>query len=71
MVSAEALLSYPDSKLKFTVHTDASAKQLGAVIIQNNKKPQRNYTTTNKELLAIVECLKQLQEILFGFLLIA
>ena len=55
MVSAETLLSYPDCKLSFTVNTDASDKQLGAVIIQNTKpiaffyrilsKPQHNYTT--------------------------
>ena len=58
MVSAETLLSYTDWKMPLTVHTDASDKQLGAVIIQNNKpidffyrkpiKPQRNYTTIEK-----------------------
>ena len=37
VVSAETLLSYPDCKLSFTVHTDGSDKQLGAVISQNNK----------------------------------
>ena len=68
-VSAEMLLSYTDWKMPFTVHADSSNKQLGAVIIQNSKhiaffsirlsKPQRNYTTTEKELLAIVECLKK------------
>ena len=56
MVSAETLLSYPYWKLTFTFHTDASDKQLGAVIIHNNKpisflyiiliKPKCNYTTT-------------------------
>ena len=76
MVSAETLLSYPYWKVPFTVHTDASDKQLCAVIIQNNKpialfsiilsKPQINYTTTKKELITIVECLKQLRVILFG-----
>ena len=30
-------------------------------------KTQRNYTTTEKELLAIVECLQQLQGIIFGY----
>ena len=65
MVSTENLLSYPNWKLPFTVHTDASDKKLGAFISQNNKhiaflsrklsKPQRNYTMTENELLAIVE----------------
>ena len=76
MVSAEILMSYPYWKLPFIVHTDASDKQLGAVISQNNKpidffsrkliKPQRNYTTTEKEILAIVECLKKFRGIPFG-----
>ena len=77
MVSAETLLSYPYWKLPFTVHTDVSDKQLGVVISQNNKpiafssrklsRSQRNYTTTEKELLTIVECLKQFRGILFGY----
>ena len=33
--SADTLISYPDWKLSFVVHTDSSDKQLGAVIIQN------------------------------------
>ena len=37
IVSAEMLLSYLGWKLTFTVHTDASDKQLGDVISQNNK----------------------------------
>ena len=37
MVSAYTLLSYPYWKLSFTVPTDASDKQLGSVISQNNK----------------------------------
>ena len=37
MVSTETLLSYPEWKLPIMVHTDASDKQLGAVISQNNK----------------------------------
>ena len=59
------LLSYLDWTILFTVHTDASDKQLGDVISRNNKpiaflsrrlrKTQRKYTSTDKELLAIVE----------------
>ena len=77
MVSADTLLNYPDWTIPFTIHTDASDKQLGAVISQNGKpiaffsrrllKAQRNYTTTEKELLSIVECLKQFRGILFGY----
>ena len=77
MVSAETLLSYPYWKLPFIFHTDASDKQLVAVISQNNKpidffsmglsKQQHNYTTTERELLVIVECLKQFRGILFGY----
>ena len=77
MVYAETLLSYADWKLPFTVHSDDFYKQLGAFIIQNNKpisflsrrssKPQCNYTTTKKELYAIVECLKKFLGILFGY----
>ena len=58
MVSSETLLSYPDWKIPFTVHTDASDKHLGAVISHKNKhialfsrilsKLQHNYTMTDK-----------------------
>ena len=77
MVSTETLLSYPDWKIPFTVHTDASDKKLGDVIIQNNKPiylflrrisiPQPNYTTTYKEILVTVEYLKQIRAIKFGY----
>ena len=58
MVSAETLLTYLDWKIPFTVHTDASDKQLGDIISHNNKpiaffcsrlsKLHHNYTTTDK-----------------------
>ena len=76
MVSAEALLSYPDWKISFIVHTYVSDKQLGDVIIHNKifelfsrrlRKPQHNYTTTYKELLMIVECLNQFRGIPIGY----
>ena len=77
MVSAETLLSYPFWKLPFTFHIDASDKQLGAFISHNNKpielfsriftKSQSNYIITKKEVILIVECLKQLWGIIFGY----
>jgi hypothetical protein len=67
MVARETLLNYPDWNKPFFIHTDASDQQLGAVNSQNGKpiaffscrlsKAQQNYTTTEKELLSIVECL--------------
>ena len=77
MVQTETLLTYPDWMIPFTIHTDASDDQLGAVISQNNKPiaffsrklsmAQCNYATTEKELLAIIECLKQFCGILFDY----
>ena len=37
VVTTETLLNYTDRRLPSTVHTDASNKQLGAVISQNKK----------------------------------
>ena len=76
IVAREALLAYPNFELPFTIHTDACDIQLGSVISQN-KKPlafysrklnaaQKNYTTREKELLSIVETLKEFNNILFG-----
>ena len=71
------LLSYPDWKIPLTVYNYASDKNFGAVISKNNKpislfsrilsKPHRNYITTEKEIIVIVECLKKLCGILFGY----
>ena len=64
MFSVDTLLDYPDRLIPFTVHTDASDKQFGSVISKNDKPidlflirlihPQRNYTTTDKDLILIV-----------------
>ena len=37
VVSEETLLNYPDWRISFKIHTDASDKQLSAIISQNNK----------------------------------
>ena len=75
-IGREVLLAYPDFNLPFEIHTDASKTQLGAVISQNGKplaffsrklnSAQLNYTTTEKELLSIVETLKEFRNILLG-----
>ena len=77
MLSAEMLLNYQYCKIIFISHTNASDKQLGDIMIHNNKpiffisrifiKPERNYAPTEKELLAIEECLKQFCGILFEY----
>ena len=76
ILSREVLLAYPDFNKEFVIHTDASHTQLGAVISQNNKPiafysrklndAQTRYTTTERELLAIVETLKEYRNILLG-----
>ena len=69
IITKETLLMYPNFNEVFDIHTDASKTQLGAVISQNGKPiafysrklnpAQTRYTTTERELLAIVETLKE------------
>ena len=69
MLSCEVLLVYPDFSKSFVVHTNASDYQLGAEIafyLQKLNDAQMCYTTTEKELLAIVETLKEFKNILSG-----
>ena len=76
VLARETLMAYPQFDLPFVIHTDASDTQLGAVISQE-KKPiafysrkmsptQKRYTTTEQELLSIVETLKEFRNILLG-----
>ena len=76
VVASQVQLAFPDFNKPFEIHTDASDTQLGAVISQGNKpiaffsrklnKSQKNYTVTEKELLSIVEVLKEFRTILLG-----
>ncbi len=76
VVAREVLLAYPRFDKPFEIFTDASDHQLGAVITQEGRPiayysrkltaPQLNYTTTERELLAIVETLKEFRNILLG-----
>ena len=73
MISVQTLPNSPYWMIPFTVHSDASDKQLGDVMVNNNKtiallyrelkNPQRNYTTNEKELLLIVKCLQNSMEL--------
>ena len=76
MIRREVLKGYPDFNAPLKIHNDASKLQLGAVISQKGKpiafysrkmnNSQQNYTTTEKELLSIVETLKEFRNILLG-----
>src|SRR5687767_9582304 len=75
-IARETLLAYPNFNEVFDIHTDASLYQLGACISQNGKPiafysrklnpAQTRYTTTERELLSIVEVLKEFRNILLG-----
>jgi hypothetical protein len=74
--SKETLLAFPDFRKEFHMYTDASNKQLGAVIIQEGKplafysrklnSAQTRYSTGEQGLLSIVETLKECRDILLG-----
>lgn len=76
VLSRETLLTYPQFDKPFIIHTDASDTQLGTVISQDGKPiafyscklslTQQCYTTTEQELLSIVETLKEFRNILLG-----
>ena len=70
------VLKFPNFEEKFVLTTDASNQGLGAVLSQNNhpclfisrtlNKAEEKYTTSEKELLAIVWAMKRLRQYLLG-----
>jgi len=76
MICKEAILAFPNFNEEFVIYTDASNYQLGGVITQQKrplafysrklKDAQTRYTTTERELLSIVEILKEFRTILLG-----
>jgi hypothetical protein len=68
-ITKQVVLTYPDFTKPLNIYTDASTKQLGAVITQDSRPivffswklsdAQLKYTATKLELLAIVETLKE------------
>ncbi len=75
-IAKDVVLAYPDYSKVFKIYTDASSKQLGAVIAQDNRPiaffsrklsdAQRKYSVTKIKMLAIVETLKEFKGMLWG-----
>jgi hypothetical protein len=75
-IAREVALAYPDISKVVEIYTDASSKQLGAVITQENRPitffswklstMQRKYSVTKIELLAMVETLKEFKRMLWS-----
>jgi hypothetical protein len=65
-------LAYPDYSKVFEIYTDASSKQLGAVITQENRSigklstMQHKYSVNKIELLATGVTLKEFKRMLWG-----
>ncbi len=78
VIARDVILAYPNFSFseEFTIFTDASTRQLGGVITQNNRPiaffsrklttAQQKYTVTELELLSIVELLKEFEGMLLG-----
>jgi RNase H-like domain found in reverse transcriptase/Reverse transcriptase (RNA-dependent DNA polymerase) len=76
LLTKDAFLRYPDHNKQFDIYCDASNLQLGAVITQDNhpvayylrklNSAQHNYTFGKKEILSIVETLKEYRNMLYG-----
>ncbi|KAF9760655.1 Transposon Tf2-9 polyprotein [Nosema granulosis] len=75
-IKTNIVLHHPDLENPFTISTDASDEGIGAVLEQEGKvvglyshklqTAEKNYTTTEKELLAIIKALKHFRPIIFG-----
>jgi hypothetical protein len=75
-IAKDVVLAYLDYSKVFDIYTDASSKQLGAVITQDNRPiaffsrklsdTQHKYSVTKIELLAIIKTLKEFKGMPWG-----
>ena len=81
MLVSPPILAYPQFDVPFAVHTDASAHAIGGVLsqIQDGKerviaywsrqlrRSEKNYSTIEREALAVVDAIKEFYPYLYGF----
>jgi RNase H-like domain found in reverse transcriptase len=75
-LAEDTFLQYADHNKRFDIYCDASDFQLGMAILQEGvpvafysrklTSAQRNYTVGEKELLSVVETLKEFRTMLYG-----
>ena len=75
-VSSEPILRLPDFEVPFEVHTDASDRALGGVLVQQGhpiafesrkfQDAERRYSAHEKEMTAVVHCLEAWRHYLLG-----